>query len=156
MNAFSAEKEISFIEGNILEHARGTLFSPANSLGFMDGGVDQDYVRFFGIKLQNSVKEVVTGRAEGFLPVGAAELVLTGHKTIPRLILAPTMFEPMPIPAYNIFRSFRAALKKFRELSVDGEIFTPGFGTGIGIVHADEAAKMMLKAYHSVYLKNDE
>ncbi|PWN06360.1 macro domain-containing protein [Rhodohalobacter mucosus] len=153
--AFSAESNVYFVEGNILDYARDTIFSPANSLGFMDGGVDHDYVRFFGIKIQNSVKEVFAARPEGFVPVGAAELVLTGHETIPRLILAPTMFEPMVIPSYNIFRSFRAALKKYRKLGLEGEIFTPGFGTGIGHVSAEDAAKMMLMAYQSVFQHNE-
>lgn len=147
---FSDKSNVNFITGDILNYARGTLFSPANSSGFMDGGVDHDYVRFFGLGLQKKVHLAVNRRAEGYLPVGAAALIETGHELIPRLILAPTMSEPSVIPAYNIFRSFRAALKMFHELNLNGDIYTPGFGTGVGGVDPEDAAKMMYEAYKSM------
>lgn len=147
---FKSKKDINFIVDDILKSARGTLLSPANSFGFMDGGVDLDYVRHFGTSLQINVHRVVGRRPEGFLPVGAAELVITNDPLIPRLIIAPTMLEPEAIVPYQVFRAFRAALKLIEKLKITGDIYSPGFGTGIGRVDPDEAAKMMFKAYENV------
>lgn len=147
---FSEEASVNLITGDILEYAQGTLLSPANSSGFMDGGVDLDYVNFFGLQLQEKVLDAVRAREEGHLPVGAAVLVETGHVRIPRLIIAPTMSEPKVIPAYNIFRSFRAALKAYIKYGLKGDIYSPGFGTGVGGVDPEEAAKMIFQAYENL------
>ena len=155
-NAFCYEQNVTCMTVDILSMARGTLFSPANSFGFMDGGVDHDYIRFFGDHLQAKVLDCFARRPRGYLPVGAADMVETGNEKIPRIIFAPTMSEPMAIVPYNIFRSFRAALKKFQELGLNGEVFTPGFGTGVGQVSPDDAADMMVKAYRSIIYMKDE
>lgn len=150
-HVFKYQKNINYIEGDILEYAKGTLLSPANSSGYMDGGADLDYTRYFGLSIQTKVHQVIEKRPEGYLPVGAAELVLTNNQRIPRLIIAPTMLEPETIPPFQVFRTFRAALKLVKKLNIDGEIYTPGFGTGVGSVEPSEAAKMMYEAYVCVY-----
>ena len=150
-NHFSSVKGVSCQVGNLLESATNVVISPANSSGFMDGGIDNDYASFFGEGLQTKVLERVRSRPGGYLPVGASELIETDHKKIPYLILAPTMLHPEMIPSYNVFRAFRAALKCILKHELDYPIFTPGFGTGVGGVEPDEAAKMMFEAYRSVY-----
>src|SRR5262245_57365578 len=59
-------------QGDILSVARHALVSPANSYGFMDGGIDAAYLTFFGLRVQTAVQEAVNRRPEGLLPVGAS------------------------------------------------------------------------------------
>lgn len=148
---FVSVKEVEFKVGNLLESATNIVISPANSSGFMDGGIDNDYAFFFGEGLQTKVLERVRSRPEGFLPIGASALIETGHKKIPYFVLAPTMLHPEMIPSYNVFRAFRAALKCIKTHELGPPIYAPGFGTGVGGVEPDEAAKMMYEAYRSVY-----
>jgi len=148
---FNSVPQIGFNLGNLLESASNVVISPANSYGFMDGGIDMDYVSFFGDRLQQKVLERVRARPEGYLPVGASEIVITGHEKIPYLVLAPTMLHPEMIPAYNVFRAFRAALKCIQARKLPLPAYSPGFGTGVGGVEPEEAAQLMFEAYYSVY-----
>ena len=150
-NHFSSVKAVGFKVGNLLESASNVVISPANSYGFMDGGIDNDYASFFGDGVQTKVLEKVRSRPEGFLPVGASQLIETGHNKIPYLVLAPTMLHPEMIPPNNVFRAFRAALKCILTNKLEDPIYSPGFGTGVGGVEPDEAARMMFEAYRSVY-----
>jgi hypothetical protein len=50
--SFAGHPEIEVICGDLLEHARDCVVSPANSYGYMDGGIDAAYSRFFGPQLQ--------------------------------------------------------------------------------------------------------
>lgn len=149
-NHFASVNEVRFKVGNLLDSASNVVLSPANSYGFMDGGIDHDYYSFFGKGLQTKIHEKVRSRPEGFLPVGASELIETGHKKIPYLILAPTMLHPEIIPAYNVFRAFRAALRCIKDHKLNYPVYSPGFGTGVGNVDPDEAAKMMFEAYRTI------
>ena len=148
---FSSVNDVNFNVGDLLESASNVVISPANSYGFMDGGIDKSYYSYFGHGLQSKVLDVVRNRPEGHLPVGASALIKTGHNKIPYMILAPTMVHPEMIPPYNIFRAFRAALKCINAHKLSNPIYSPGFGTGVGGVDPDEAAKMMFEAYNSVY-----
>ncbi|MBK8256906.1 MAG: hypothetical protein IPK82_30065 [Polyangiaceae bacterium] len=60
--AFSPFPEVSIAHGNILTVARHVLISPANSLGYMDGGVDRAYAQFFGQTLARRVRDAVLRR----------------------------------------------------------------------------------------------
>ncbi len=134
--------------GDILEVARNALVSPANSYGLMDGGIDADYVSFFGPRLQSRVQEAILWRPEGYLPVGASLAIRTGHARIPFLILAPTMHTPEEVPSLNCYRAFRAVLRLVEtERGVGEELFCPGLGTGIGGVPPAEAAGQMYRAF---------
>jgi len=150
---FSSVPDVEFQVGNILEFASNTLLSPANSYGFMDGGIDKDYAAFFGDDFQRNVLESVRSRPEGYFPVGTAARIETRHNRIPFLILAPTMLHPEMIPSINVFRAFRAALKCIQSHKIEGPVYSPGFGTGVGGVKPDEAAKMMFEAYRSILQK---
>lgn len=64
-------------EGSILEVRCDALVSPANSFGFMDGGIDALYSQRFGWKVQERLQELIRARHHGELLVGAAEIVPT-------------------------------------------------------------------------------
>jgi hypothetical protein len=83
--------EIDIVHGDLLAVARHCIVSPANSYGFMDGGIDLVYLRHFGQDLERRVRAAIAMRPERMVPVGAAEVVATGNEAIPFLIVAPGM-----------------------------------------------------------------
>ena len=80
---------------SILDVPTDAVVSPANSYGFMDGGIDALYMSHFGHEIQTRVRRQIYDHHAGELLVGVADIVETGHDTIPLLIAAPTMRVPM-------------------------------------------------------------
>ena len=129
---------------DILELASDTLVSPANSYGFMDGGIDRLYVEFFGPELESRVQDSIRRTRDGLLPVGAALIISTGHERIPRLVVAPTMILPGPVRPENCFYAMSAALlacQRHREEIL--QLWCPGLCTGVGGVDPGDAAREM-------------
>ncbi|ABK44497.1 Appr-1-p processing domain protein [Magnetococcus marinus MC-1] len=147
-HVFGGWSGISFFSGDLLSVASNTVVSPANSYGYMDGGIDAEYVNFFGQGLQTKVQEGISRREEGFLPVGAAMFVKTGNALIPNMIVAPTMMQPGGVPPSNVFYAMSAilnmAMKKQKEIT---HLYVPGLGTGVGLVQPEIAAQEMFMAY---------
>lgn len=147
-DAFAAFPEVRILEGDILALAENTIVSPANSYGFMDGGIDRLYTDFFGLRPQTEVQERIARRPEGLLPVGAAELVETGHARIPFMIAAPTMVSPDPVDRANAFFAMSAVLQTAaKHPSLVRKVFCPGLATGTGRVAPEFAAEEMAHAY---------
>src|SRR5262245_57149923 len=78
-------------DGSILDLTCDAVVSPANSFGFMDGGIDLVYSRHFGWHIQERLQSLIKDRHNGELLVGQAEIVETDNPTIPYVIAAPTM-----------------------------------------------------------------
>ena len=145
---FAAFPEVTIMRENILAVARNAIVSPANSYGYMDGGIDRFYVEHFGDQLQVTVMDAISRCPEGFLPVGASLIVRTGDKKIPYLIVSPTMLLPEPVRAVNCFHAMSAILRIARQYAdIIDKIFCPGLGTGVGQVPYSKAAKEMALAY---------
>jgi len=131
--AFSAFSEVRIALGDILRVAHTTLISPANSYGYMNGGIDLAYRNFFGIEIERTVQTRIKEVAGNYLPVGQAILVETGHDRITHLISAPTMFIPEPIDAEDCQLAMAAALKvALANPAICTTVFCPGMGTGVG------------------------
>lgn len=127
------------------------VVSPANSFGFMDGGIDYLYTKAWPHvqgALQNRIKEMHFG----ILPVGQADYIATGHIAPKYIVAAPTMLGPARINGtINTFLAFRAAL--LCALTIVDEVNTiacPGMGTGAGGMDVNVAAKQMRIAYDQV------
>ncbi|RYD85066.1 MAG: AraC family transcriptional regulator [Verrucomicrobiaceae bacterium] len=144
-SAFSRFSDVQVHYGDLLTLAEYCIVSPANSSGFMDGGFDQALLGFFGPAIESRVRDAISRRPKGLLPVGASLLVRTGNHRVPFLIVAPTMIHPEQVEASNAYRAMRAVLRIARELN--GPVFCPGLCTGVGNVSAPEAAKAMALAY---------
>jgi O-acetyl-ADP-ribose deacetylase (regulator of RNase III) len=109
--AFESDDGIQIIEGDILVGTADAVVSPANSFGYMDGGIDLAYRNFFGMKVQHRVRGKIHADHFGELPVGQAVIVETDHPLLPFLIVAPTMRVPDRIgDTVNVYLAFRAAL----------------------------------------------
>lgn len=112
-DATVCDKNVNTIE------TRGTAFvSPANSFGFMDGGIDAAYRRMFP-ECEETVKRAIAGigrhtnRGRPYLRVGSVlwQHVKSGGTY---LITAPTMFLPHDVSrTQNAYWAMRAALLAF-------------------------------------------
>lgn len=122
------------------------IVSPANSFGFMDGGLDQTIMdRFPGI--QKTVQDIIRSRPLKELLVGEAIVVHTHDEFTPFLIAAPTMRIPMKIEdTVNTYLAMKAILNKVINSPIESVVI-PGLGTGIGGVDPLVAAVQMRQAY---------
>ena len=145
---FKEFPEVEIIHADILSVANHCIVSPANSHGYMDGGIDDVYRQFFGLQIERTVQEAIQQRLDKILPVGASLVVKTGHEKIPWMIVAPTMEMPEAVPASNAARAMGAILRMVSQKQIpDGNIFCPGLCTLTGRVEPQEAAKEMAAAY---------
>lgn len=152
--------DITIHRGSILDLAVDAVVSPANSFGFMDGGIDLLYSRFFGWHVQYRLQQLIQTRHHGELVVGTADIVPTDHERIPYLIAAPTMRVPMILrDSVNPYLACRAALllAKYGTLadgtavsSVVQSIAIPGLGTGVGRVSPATCAHQIRTAIEDV------
>ncbi len=142
--------------GDILRERADAIVSPANSYGYMDGGIDLAYRARFGLKLQNRLQQVIRDRFDGRLPIGRAVVIPTSDRRLPRVIAAPTMDRPGSIVGTdNVRLAMQAVLEtallfneRQRELGGEliGRVLIPGMGTGIGQVEPFDAAEQMRAA----------
>lgn len=138
---------ISFGVGDLFRARVDAVVSPANSAGFMDGGIDLAYRNFFGLGIQVRVQQLIEARYGGAMPVGAAALVQTGHPRITRLVVAPTMETPRPIVGTDhAYVATRAALECALDAGTIACLGLPGMGTGIGRMDPEESAAQMRRA----------
>jgi O-acetyl-ADP-ribose deacetylase (regulator of RNase III) len=146
--------------GSILDVPCDAIVSPANSFGFMDGGIDAVYRIYFGKDIQARVQQSIAERHHGELVVGAADLVETGDKAIPYMIVAPTMRVPMVLTdSVNAYLAARAALLlvkhgNFQSGAQRGKpiaekvqrLAFPGLGTGVGQLGPNTCASQVRAA----------
>lgn len=157
---------VSLYRGSILDLSVDAVVSPANSFGFMDGGIDNIYSHHFGWGLQDRLQIAIRDRHHGELLVGCAEIVETGNSRIPFLISAPTMRVPMILrDSVNPYLAARASLLlasrgvfSFGSLigkpvnSVVNTVAFPGLGTGVGRISPDACARQLRAAIDCVLM----
>lgn len=126
------------------------IVSPANSFGFMNGGVDYAYVQKYGQQLEDRARSTIQQcYAFGELLVGQATAIpLMPHDTAKEkkkwLIIAPTMRVPKPInDAADVYLAARAAIN-VAFVNHYQTVVMPGMGTGVGQVPFDRAARNMV------------
>jgi O-acetyl-ADP-ribose deacetylase (regulator of RNase III) len=153
--------------GSILDVDCDAVVSPANSFGFMDGGIDGVYLNYFGRDLQMCVRQQIFAYHHGELLVGQADVVETGHDKIPYLIAAPTMRVPMSLPeTVNPYLAARAIFVlvtrgKFLAGQHQGQsisdhiqkVALPGLGTGVGKVGFKTCAHQVRTAINDILLQ---
>jgi O-acetyl-ADP-ribose deacetylase (regulator of RNase III) len=132
------------------------IVSPANSFGFMDGGIDALYTYQFGSGLQARLQAVIAAEFGGELPVGEVVVVPTGNVDIPWCISAPTMRVPRDVAAtVNAYLAFRAALRAVLAHNARGDrrigtILCPGLATAVGKMPVARCARQMRVAWDRV------
>jgi len=164
-DAFEAHSKdlenVDVFRGSIFDVEADAYVSPANSFGFMDGGIDAWFVWRFGAVVQDNVRLAILEHWQGELPVGTAQIVETADDEVPFLIAAPTMRVPMTLGKDSIhpYLAMRAVIMCARNGilktgSQKGELVSkhvhkiavPGMGTGVGKMPFDLAAFQMCEA----------
>lgn len=139
-----------------IDVAADAIVSPANSFGFMDGGIDAVYTHQFGFGLEARLQALLAAEHGGELPVGCAVIVPTENEQIPWCISAPTMRVPEAVPdSPNAYLAFRAALRAVLAHNAAGHppirtILCPGLATTNGRMPVDRCARQMRAAWDAV------
>ena len=158
--------DVRLHDGSILDLQCDAVVAPANSFGFMDGGIDALYVRHFGSDLQSRVHSLIREKHFGEMPVGVADILGTGSATIPYLILAPTMRIPMILrDSVNAYLAARAVFLLLQHGTFGegqhagkplhehiGRVAFPGFGTGVGQLAPSTCARQFRAAFEDFVL----
>jgi len=125
------------------------LVSPANSFGFMTGGIDLHYKNYIGQEMEDELRRTILERYNNELLVGqAAEVRIKPPPLVhyKYLVAAPTMRVPENIShTINAYLAARAALiLAYR--AVYKSIVFPGLGTGTGGMSPEDCAKQVSEA----------
>jgi O-acetyl-ADP-ribose deacetylase (regulator of RNase III) len=124
--------------GDITRISCDAIVNPANSFGYMGGGVAGALKRVGGKQIE---KEAVK---KAPIPVGNAIVTTGGNLPSRYVIHAPTMQKPaMVIPLDNVKRATRAALSLAKKLKLS-VVVLPGMGTGVGGVSYMQAAEAIV------------
>ena len=135
------------------------IVSPANSFGYMDGGIDLVYSKHFGWDVEDRLRKRIVDDFDGELPVGNAVVVATEDSKIPWLVSAPTMRVPMNVAkTANAYLAFRAALIAVADHNRNSSaridtLFCPGLCTANGRMPNHRAAKQMFEAFVAVVFR---
>ncbi len=116
-NEFAEVQNLEIIEGDICQTDCNAIVSPANSFGYMDGGLDYALSEHFGWDLQEKLQREIQQLPKGELLIGKALVIATGDKQVHWLVSAPTMRVPMSfnIPtSINAYLAMKAILLPFR------------------------------------------
>ncbi len=158
---------INFIGGycmpiqNYTSNNRIIYISPANSLGFMDGGIDHvlSRIMFPGLetKVKNSIKQLGIKNRLGrnYLPIGKAILV-------DNVIVSPTMLLPQNVSETNNAEIATMAIMKcieYENINLENtDIIITSLCMGYGQMKAHESARQIqsgIKNYKNFIFDND-
>jgi O-acetyl-ADP-ribose deacetylase (regulator of RNase III) len=144
--------------GSVLDVGAQAVVSPANSHGWMRGGIDALYAREFP-GIEERVRSAILALHGGELPVGEAMIVPSELISPAWLICAPTMRDPgTPLPSDTVhpYLAMRAVLRLWRDGLLDdgtrvrdavATIALPGLGTGVGGVPPAVCARQVMAAW---------
>jgi len=125
-------------KGDLTQVKCDVIVNPANSSGYMGGGVAGAIKRVGGAIIE---KQAIL---QAPISVGNAVITIAGNLPCNFVIHAPTMEKPaMHIGLENVKRATYAALKIASEKRLKS-IAIPGMGTGVGGVDKKAAAKAMM------------
>ncbi|MEL1245785.1 macro domain-containing protein [Flavobacterium sp. DGU11] len=152
---FNSEENVEIIQEDITTLKCDAVVSPANSFGFMDGGLDLALSERFGWGVQERLQQQIKGLPEGELLVGKAIAIETGDSDIPFLISAPTMRIPTSRDidtSVNAYLAMKAILITAVNDPRIASVAIPGLCTGTGNMEPLIAARQMFQAYREIIL----
>ena len=140
--------KIEVLLGSLLDVKVDAIVNPANSYGFMGGGVAGVIKRAGGEEIE---KEAVK---KAPIPVGSALLTTAGKLPFKGIIHAPTMEEPaMETTEEKVRKAVRASLELAENMAFES-IAMPGMGTGVGRLPKDVACRAMVEEIKAFKGKN--
>lgn len=156
-DAFGRIDRVEPTQGDFFAQRADAMVSPANSFGIMDGGLDAAILENLGPRTQPAVQKVIVEQYHGEMPVGAAEIVPTGHAAWPFLVVTPTMRVPERVArtlnAYLAFRACLLAVARHNEAAARtggasiSTLLVPGLCTGVGGMEPRRCAAQMKVAF---------
>lgn len=152
---FAEAQDVTVTTGDITTLTIDAIVSPANSFGFMDGGLDYAISHRLGWDLEKILQAKIKALPEGELLVGQAMVVETGDNEIPFLISAPTMRIPTNFnidTSINAYLAMKAILIAANRDERINSVAIPGLCTGVGRMDPMIAAKQMYTAYEEIVL----
>lgn len=131
--------------------------SPANSFGFMDGGIDMVYSRKMFPKVETNIKRMIARigldfEGRDYIPIGCTLAVPTEYKMNQYMICAPTMLIPQNVSeTKNAYYAMYAILRLIHKLVSTAKlkiknVYIPGLGTGIGGMSATDFSNQVITA----------
>jgi len=142
--------KLTIKQGDITELDVDAIINPANSKGFMGGGVALAIKQKGGPEIENQALK------EAPIKIGKAALTEAGKLKAKWIIHAPTMELPaQPTTFSNVKKSVLAALKLADKQELKTIAF-PGMGTGVGKIRKAEAANIMISEIKKDPAKNIE
>lgn len=150
---FHDRPDVEIVLGDLNSIDCDAIVSPANSFGFMDGGIDYAISVRLGWGLQSKLQQMIKELPEGELLVGTALVIETGDSSIPFMISAPTMRVPTNFnisTSINAYLAMKATLIKAKGHNGISKVAIPGFCTGTGGMNKRVAAKQMFMAYKEI------
>lgn len=152
---FSQEENVEIIAADITTLECDAIVSPANSFGFMDGGLDYQLSVRFGWDLEKRLQKLIRELPEGELLVGQALVMETMDQKVPWLISAPTMRVPTNFQigtSINAYLAMKAILINSLKKTEISSVAIPGLCTGTGGMKHETAANQMFQAYQEILL----
>lgn len=140
---------ITVKKGDITLEGVDAIVNPANSRGFMGGGV--------ALSIKKAGGDVIEEEAvkSAPIPLGKAVMTASGSLKARHVIHSPTMRRPSErIGVGNVRDAVRAALTCALENNLSRIAF-PGMGTGVGGVDKQNAARAMLEEIALFSSKNN-
>ena len=124
------------------------VVNPANSFGYMGGGVASVIKRVGGSKIeQEAVRQAP-------IQIGCAVTTTSGDLVCKKVIHAPTMHNPGErTDAHKVLSAARAALEEAEKQGFQS-LAIPGMGTGVGGLDKSEAARTIMKVINETSFKS--
>jgi O-acetyl-ADP-ribose deacetylase (regulator of RNase III) len=166
---FAGYNNVWIMEGDIFSVLADAVVSPANSFGFMDGGIDLRISEYLGWHVQDRLQQKIEKEHHGELLIGQSIVVPTDHEVFTHCICCPTMRVPMDVSntpnAYLAMRAVILAIRSYTEENFNtlyGQYLDPpspihsvnisGFCTHTGKMSPEDCAHQMFEAYYDYYV----
>lgn len=153
-------ENIHFVSSDVIKEMQtnkyDAVISPANSFGFMDGGIDAYYLQYFGRNLQTSIQDILKSHYHGELPVGNAIILNMGEQITPQyFIVSPTMREPEDVSRTpNAYLAFKGILEAIERSAINHKIrhiLVPCLCLGVGRMPGGRSAWQVKMAYDAFF-----
>lgn len=146
---------VEIIQGDITNIEVDAIVSPANSFGYMYGGLDKQLSVLFGDQVVSKIQSDIKSTSFGELLIGQAIVNETNNRKVPYVISAPTVRVP-GLDVGNSIHAYLAARAVF-SLALQTEriksIAITGLCTGIGNMDRAVCAYQMHQAYKETILE---
>lgn len=152
---FGQQSNVKIVNGDITRLTCDAIVSPANSFGFMDGGLDYTISERLGWDIEKELQRRIKSLPEGELLIGTAMVLETGDNSLPFLISAPTMRVPTNFnidTSVNAYLAMKALLIHARQHDAIHSVAIPGLCTGVGRMEPIISARQMFYAFQEIEL----